>query len=119
MNLVRRAFIGRAAGVGLTAALPASLALNAWAQSPATAAPAAKGKAEAEAAGVRIGTPVTYLPRALALANGRIAAQGSPEDIKRSTDPLVQQFVHAQSDGPVHFHYPAPSVAADFLGQAA
>jgi putative aminopeptidase FrvX len=30
-------------------------------------------KAEAEAAGVRIGTPVTYLPRALALANGRIA----------------------------------------------
>ena len=41
MNLFRRAFIGRAAGVGLTAALPASLALNAWAQSPATAAPAA------------------------------------------------------------------------------
>ena len=30
-------------------------------------------KAEAEAAGVRIGTPVTYLPRALTLANGRIA----------------------------------------------
>ncbi|MBA4324195.1 MAG: peptidase M42, partial [Rhodobacter sp.] len=30
-------------------------------------------KAEAEAAGVRIGTPVTYLPRALHLANGRIA----------------------------------------------
>lgn len=30
-------------------------------------------KTEAEAAGVRIGTPVTYLPRALALANGRIA----------------------------------------------
>lgn len=30
-------------------------------------------KAEAEAAGVRIGTPVTYLPRALQLANGRIA----------------------------------------------
>ena len=30
-------------------------------------------KAEAEAAGVRIGTPVTYLPRVLELANGRIA----------------------------------------------
>lgn len=30
-------------------------------------------KAEAEAAGVHIGTPVTYLPRALTLANGRIA----------------------------------------------
>lgn len=30
-------------------------------------------KAEAEAAGVRIGTPVTYQPRAIELANGRIA----------------------------------------------
>ena len=30
-------------------------------------------KAEAEAAGVRIGTPVTYLPRVLQLAGGRIA----------------------------------------------
>ena len=30
-------------------------------------------KAEAEAAGVRIGTPVTYLPRVLELAGGRIA----------------------------------------------
>jgi putative aminopeptidase len=30
-------------------------------------------KADAETAGVRIGTPVTYLPRALTLANGRIA----------------------------------------------
>jgi putative aminopeptidase FrvX len=30
-------------------------------------------KAEAEAAGVRIGTPVTYLPRVMSLANGRIA----------------------------------------------
>jgi len=30
-------------------------------------------KAEAEAAGVRIGTPVTYLPRVLPLAGGRIA----------------------------------------------
>jgi putative aminopeptidase len=30
-------------------------------------------KAEAEAAGVHIGTPVTYLPRALELAGGRIA----------------------------------------------
>ena len=32
-----------------------------------------RSRAEAEAAGVRIGTPVTYLPRALRLANGRIA----------------------------------------------
>lgn len=49
------------------------------------------------------------------LANGRIAAQGSPDAVRNSTDPLVQQFVQAKSDGPVHFHYPAPSVAEDFL----
>jgi phospholipid/cholesterol/gamma-HCH transport system ATP-binding protein len=48
------------------------------------------------------------------LANGRIAAQGSPSQVQRSSDPLVQQFIHAQSDGPVHFHYPAPRVAEDF-----
>ena len=51
------------------------------------------------------------------LANGRIAAQGSPDEVRASTDPLVQQFVQAQSDGPVHFHYPAPNVADDFLHQ--
>jgi phospholipid/cholesterol/gamma-HCH transport system ATP-binding protein len=48
------------------------------------------------------------------LANGRIAAQGTPDEVKRSTDPLVQQFVQAQAEGPVHFHYPGPSVAQDF-----
>jgi len=48
------------------------------------------------------------------LANGGIAAQGTPEEVKRSTDPLVQQFVQAQAEGPVHFHYPGPSVEQDF-----
>lgn len=48
------------------------------------------------------------------LANGRIAAQGTPEEVKRSADPLVQQFVQAQADGPVHFHYPGPTVEQDF-----
>ena len=50
------------------------------------------------------------------LASGRIAAQGSPEEVRNSTDPLVVQFVNGQSDGPVRFHYPAPSVAQDFGG---
>ncbi len=50
------------------------------------------------------------------LANGRIAAQGTPEEVKRSTDPLVMQFVQAQADGPVQFQYPGPSVDEDFAG---
>ena len=48
------------------------------------------------------------------LANGHVAAQGTPDEVKRSNDPLVQQFVQAQAEGPVHFHYPGPSVAQDF-----
>jgi phospholipid/cholesterol/gamma-HCH transport system ATP-binding protein len=53
------------------------------------------------------------------LANGRIAAQGTPEEVKRSTDPLVQQFVQAKAEGPVHFHYPGPTVEQDFGGEVA
>ena len=48
------------------------------------------------------------------LANGGIAAQGTPAEVRQSTDPLVHQFVHALPDGPVHFHYPAASVDEDF-----
>lgn len=34
--------------------------------------------------------------------------------MRASTDPLVRQFVDAQPDGPVRFHYPATAVAEDF-----
>jgi phospholipid/cholesterol/gamma-HCH transport system ATP-binding protein len=50
------------------------------------------------------------------LANGKIAAQGTPDEVRHSTDPLVHQFVSGQSDGPVRFHYPAPPVDQDFCG---
>jgi len=48
------------------------------------------------------------------LANGKIATQGTPEQVRQSTDPLVYQYVNAQPDGPVRFHYPGPTVADDF-----
>ena len=48
------------------------------------------------------------------LANGRVAAMGTPEDVRQSEDPLVRQFVNGLPDGPVRFHYPGPSVAEDF-----
>ncbi|CAN5359180.1 ABC transporter ATP-binding protein [soil metagenome] len=48
------------------------------------------------------------------LANGGVAAQGRPEDVRRSEDPLVHQFVNALPDGPVRFHYPGVSVEDDF-----
>ncbi|MGV8803905.1 MAG: ABC transporter ATP-binding protein [Polaromonas sp.] len=48
------------------------------------------------------------------LANGGIAAQGSPDEVLRSADPLVHQFVNALAEGPVKFHYPGPDVKTDF-----
>ena len=56
--------------------------------------------------------------RVIILANGGIAAQGTPEEVRHSTDPLVHQFVNALSEGPVKFHYPGPDVAEDFGNSA-
>ena len=55
----------------------------------------------------------------IVLANGRIAAQGTPDEVRQSRDPLVHQFVSAAPDGPVRFHYPAASADQDFGVKAA
>ncbi len=47
------------------------------------------------------------------IANGGIAAQGTPAELRASEDPLVRQFVTAAPDGPVRFHYPAADLADD------
>ena len=51
------------------------------------------------------------------VSDGRIVARGTPDEIRASDDPFVHQFVHAEADGPVPFHYPAPSLAASLLGE--
>jgi phospholipid/cholesterol/gamma-HCH transport system ATP-binding protein len=56
--------------------------------------------------------------KVIILANGKIAAEGTPEEVRHSTDPLVHQFVNALPEGPVRFHYPASSVDADFSAGA-
>ncbi|WHZ12643.1 MAG: Phospholipid ABC transporter ATP-binding protein MlaF [Burkholderiaceae bacterium] len=50
----------------------------------------------------------------IVLANGKIAAQGTPDAVRHGEDPLVRQFVNALPDGPVHFHYPGPTIEQDF-----
>ena len=52
------------------------------------------------------------------LGAGGVAAQGTPQEVMANPDPLVQQFVHARPQGPVPFHYPAPSLEQDFGGLA-
>lgn len=48
------------------------------------------------------------------LSEGKIVAEGTPDEMRASTHPYVKQFVHAESDGPVPFHYPGKSLAEDF-----
>jgi phospholipid/cholesterol/gamma-HCH transport system ATP-binding protein len=43
------------------------------------------------------------------VSEGRIVASGTPEEVRASSDPFVRQFVDGAPDGPVPFHYPAPS----------
>lgn len=47
------------------------------------------------------------------LSDGVIVAQGTPEEIRASTDPLVRQFVYGEPDGPVAFQYPSRDFAQD------
>jgi phospholipid/cholesterol/gamma-HCH transport system ATP-binding protein len=48
------------------------------------------------------------------LANGKVAAQGTPAELRACADPLIHQFVNALSEGPVPFHYPGVSAQDDF-----
>jgi phospholipid/cholesterol/gamma-HCH transport system ATP-binding protein len=47
------------------------------------------------------------------MAAGRVIAQGTPDEIRSSSEPFVNQFVNGKSEGPVPFHYPAPDYSAD------
>jgi phospholipid/cholesterol/gamma-HCH transport system ATP-binding protein len=40
---------------------------------------------------------------------GKIVWHGSPAEVRASGDAFVRQFVDGEADGPVPFHYPAPS----------
>ncbi len=45
------------------------------------------------------------------ISDGVIVGEGTPEQIRRSKEPYVRQFVHGERAGPVPFHYPAPPYA--------
>jgi phospholipid/cholesterol/gamma-HCH transport system ATP-binding protein len=48
------------------------------------------------------------------VAEGRIVAQGTPDEVRQSKDSFVRQFVDGEPDGPVPFHYPARAVTEEF-----
>jgi len=47
------------------------------------------------------------------MADGQVVWQGTPQQVDSSVEPFVDQFVHGKPDGPVPFHYPGTSFAAD------
>jgi phospholipid/cholesterol/gamma-HCH transport system ATP-binding protein len=49
------------------------------------------------------------------LSEGRVVGQGSPKELENSESAWVQQFMHGNADGPVHFHYPANDYITDLL----
>lgn len=52
------------------------------------------------------------------LSEGRIVAAGTPDELARSEEPVVRQFMSGAADGPVPFHFPAGDLAADILRRA-
>jgi phospholipid/cholesterol/gamma-HCH transport system ATP-binding protein len=47
------------------------------------------------------------------VSEGHIVGEGTPDEIRASTDPFVRQFVHGDAEGPVPFHYEAQPYARD------
>jgi phospholipid/cholesterol/gamma-HCH transport system ATP-binding protein len=48
------------------------------------------------------------------LSGGKISAEGTPEQLQATQDPFARQFFDGKLDGPVAFHYPAPSLEDAF-----
>lgn len=61
----------------------------------------------------------TVADRTYLISDGKVAASGSPDELKHGSSKLVRQFMHGMADGPVAFHYDAPDYAEQLLGRDA
>jgi phospholipid/cholesterol/gamma-HCH transport system ATP-binding protein len=55
--------------------------------------------------------------RSYLLAGGRVAAVGTPAELRVSASPAVHQFMNGLPDGPVPFQYPAADYHTQLLEQ--
>jgi len=51
------------------------------------------------------------------ISDGKVAASGSPDELRNTSSEVVRQFMHGMADGPVAFHYAAPDYAEQLLGR--
>lgn len=49
------------------------------------------------------------------VAEKKIIGQGTPEQIRQDSSPLVQQFIQGEADGAVPFHYEAPAYRDELI----
>ncbi|GAA5645742.1 MULTISPECIES: phospholipid ABC transporter ATP-binding protein MlaF [Vibrio] len=49
------------------------------------------------------------------LADGKIIASGTPQELRDDPDPRVQQFLFGEADGPVPFRFPAQPIEKDLF----
>ena len=59
----------------------------------------------------------TVADRSYLISDGKVAASGSPDELKSANSELVRQFMHGMADGPVAFHFEAPDYAEQLLGR--
>ncbi|MGH8232789.1 MAG: ABC transporter ATP-binding protein [Rhodanobacteraceae bacterium] len=61
-----------------------------------------------ELAAIRLVADRVYL-----IANGKLVAEGAPDELAHRDSPWTRQFFGGEADGPVPFHYPAPDYATE------
>jgi phospholipid/cholesterol/gamma-HCH transport system ATP-binding protein len=54
--------------------------------------------------------------RMILMHGGVILAEGTPEEIKNSDDPVLQQFIHGKAEGPIPLRLSSKDFAEDLLG---
>jgi phospholipid/cholesterol/gamma-HCH transport system ATP-binding protein len=49
------------------------------------------------------------------IADGGVIGEGKPDELFNSDNALIRQFINGLPDGPIRFHYPAATIADDFM----
>lgn len=62
-----------------------------------------------------IGSAFQIADRIVVLFRGKVVASGTPQEIKDSPDPIVQQFIHGSPDGPIPLRQSSRDYLEDLL----